>query len=531
MGNTMKKLIWIPLALVVAGGLAQAAERTGMPYRIGLEEATGRVRVRGARHDVEIMMLGGIARLNTERLVVEKETDAERSLMLGAGAVEGRMTIRQDGMATWTSTTATGVVFFADIAYGVVPGFFLVDVVHNLKQTRLAELRVPSENLVVGLLEGGQAMLVCAWPPGKPHVKFMPAPAGGRAALAIETGGLPVHFALFEAPGIWHQWTYDANRIEQDVRLDWRRPFQAVWKTDLLLGDAPLAFTVGEGRSSRSWPGIGRAIRPLWSVQDETFLRLGGRIRSEDDVVIYPASGHEKTPQAFLESCSEATGRLVKDLYQTRPYPPSPVPATNGGFSACWGSTLLQTTVYQSGAQSRDVAFLKEHMRSRVASVLSESLRHEEYHAFAVAQLARIDAWKAAYGERDGVTDFLDQMAGLLTRLQDEHGKRMRSRFGNTAEEHRQSAFRLEARLCCLLDALHGVNSECFPEFADIMGQYRGLRSLHEGLGMQFGQNMRRLYRAAGQQCASSPEAVACAEALRAAIRETLRSRRWETAN
>jgi len=125
----------------------------------------------------------------------------------------------------------------AEIRHVVVPDFFADDMVFGPRAFTRDYLRLPTENMLLGLLDGGDAMLMCMWRSQR---------QGAVAALAAQQKPL-IHrceiqcakdaslwVAFLECPGIWHERTIAAQDSRKEIALDWQPPFAARWRADLV---------------------------------------------------------------------------------------------------------------------------------------------------------------------------------------------------------------------------------------------------------------------------------------------------------
>jgi len=161
------------------------------------------------------------------------------------GAVEVTATFRTDGptgrtTAGYRITTGQAMLELAcgeaadrlfvwcKVRYSVVPDFFGHDMVFTPAVCDLPRFGLPAENFLLNLIEGGDAIVMCAWP------------SADQAAHAVLTGEGPdrvvrgceirggeentLSVAFLEAPGIWH--------VATAVDDDWKPPFDAKWRVD-----------------------------------------------------------------------------------------------------------------------------------------------------------------------------------------------------------------------------------------------------------------------------------------------------------
>ncbi|MFQ5809817.1 MAG: hypothetical protein ACE5JM_09385, partial [Armatimonadota bacterium] len=140
-----------------------------------------------------------------------------------------------------------GVRLRADLRFAVVPSLISDDlIVDPRRYPSVRTLHIPSEDLLLGLAEGGGSTLVLAWPDGRQEVRLHLDARGdgnrliGSVELALDEK--PVFLAMLEAPGIWHAEELQPSYLEKDVRIEWRRPFPARWVTQLLEDEVKTTF-------------------------------------------------------------------------------------------------------------------------------------------------------------------------------------------------------------------------------------------------------------------------------------------------
>jgi len=158
-----------------------------------------------------------------ERIAVRYNlATGQRILELVAGEAAGRLSVQ------------------AEIRHVVVPDFFADDMVFGPRAFTRDYLRLPTENMLLGLLDGGDAMLMCMWRSPR---------QGAIAAIAAQEKPL-IHrceiecakdtslwIAFLETPRIWHERTISAADAKQQIAPDWQPPFAARWRADLVQPD------------------------------------------------------------------------------------------------------------------------------------------------------------------------------------------------------------------------------------------------------------------------------------------------------
>jgi hypothetical protein len=123
----------------------------------------------------------------------------------------------------------------SSIAYGVVPSFIGDDLIIGGSECATNHtVAVPRENLFLGLLEGEDQELVLTWPKGKQRMSLCCGDGQAQNTISsvdFDTDGHSFYLAALSAPGIWHKEILTSDFLEKDVKIQWKRPFPARWKT------------------------------------------------------------------------------------------------------------------------------------------------------------------------------------------------------------------------------------------------------------------------------------------------------------
>jgi hypothetical protein len=173
--------------------------------------------------------------------------------------------------------------------YLVVPDFFADDMVFGPGAFDRLRHGLPSESLLLHLLDGGNAMAVCVWKSGKLGADALLLETDGRRQLAgceIQCArDEPIWVALLEGPKIW-----------------WRPPFPAQWRADSLSADGTA--------ESRDLEGVA-GTRRVPSAETETGTADGTRrvpatfhsvngSAAPLPAVVYPIDRRRDTPLTAL---------------------------------------------------------------------------------------------------------------------------------------------------------------------------------------------------------------------------------------
>jgi hypothetical protein len=154
----------------------------------------------------------------------------------------------------------------------VLPDFFADDI--TLDATRLppGAVELPSENFVLHLASGGDAIAMCVFENRQQDVRVTLSGKGaGRLATGSEIGfeGKKVWVALLEAPQIWHARELEAADAGKVIPLGWTMPFPAQWRVDFTRADdltdsweMLLQEKAGGAYTKPSWLGAGDQTLP-----------------------------------------------------------------------------------------------------------------------------------------------------------------------------------------------------------------------------------------------------------------------------
>ena len=103
----------------------------------------------------------------------------------------------------------------------------------NPRQPRIG---VPAENYYVNLADHGRAMLMCVWPSPGQRVELLlsgdakPSITGFEIACSEQKDRF-IWLALIDGAALWHERSLGS---EAKTTLDWRPPFPAKWRADLV---------------------------------------------------------------------------------------------------------------------------------------------------------------------------------------------------------------------------------------------------------------------------------------------------------
>jgi hypothetical protein len=139
--------------------------------------------------------------------------------------------------------------------YVVVPDFFGDDMVFGSEDLSRPRLRLPAENFCLGLSDQGSGEVMCVWQSSRQQAVAVRSGPGlrqeGQADEERETPGTAafagweiqadkdksIWVACFDGTGLWHQQVLATKDALGAAALDWKPPFAAKWRADLLRVD------------------------------------------------------------------------------------------------------------------------------------------------------------------------------------------------------------------------------------------------------------------------------------------------------
>ena len=179
----------------------------------------------------------------------------------GAAAIEAVYETEQQSAATATFRIKRGDVFVeakpgsgADRLriscpgrFAVLPDFFADDMVVDARRIAATSAEVPSENFLLHLAKGGDAIAMCVFENRDQDVRvFLSGEGTDRVIEGSEIrfgNGKRIWLALLRAPRIWHPIEIRAQDARKVRPMNWKMPFPAQWRVD---------FTCADGLTS-SW--------------------------------------------------------------------------------------------------------------------------------------------------------------------------------------------------------------------------------------------------------------------------------------
>ncbi len=117
-----------------------------------------------------------------------------------------------------------------------MPDFFADDIMLDATELPVARAELPSENFLLEMLEGNDALLMSVWTEQDEDVAVTL--SGQEAAKRIDGAEIQygakgnVWVAVMTAPQIWHVRDIGQQDMKKVIPLDWKQPYPAVWRVD-----------------------------------------------------------------------------------------------------------------------------------------------------------------------------------------------------------------------------------------------------------------------------------------------------------
>ncbi|MCX5685444.1 MAG: hypothetical protein NT049_17445, partial [Planctomycetota bacterium] len=118
----------------------------------------------------------------------------------------------------------------------VLPDFFADDIVADAVDIPVPAAELPSENFLLHMLGGGEAVLMTVSTARDEDVRVTLAGQGDKRTFAASRIAYgkdgKVWAAVLEAPGIWHKRDVAKAEADKIVGMEWKMPYPAQWRLD-----------------------------------------------------------------------------------------------------------------------------------------------------------------------------------------------------------------------------------------------------------------------------------------------------------
>jgi len=447
-------------------------------------------------------------------LAVSARTEAGETMRLAVSLRRGQAFIEVKPLEN-----AGGLRIRARARFAVIPDFFGDDVVLDAREFTADRLYVPSENLLVSLLEGGDSMLVTVWPIGEQNAELL---LGGKQddriieATEISFDDKSIYVATVDAPGVWdHEDVSEASALGKDLALEWERPFDAKWRADFSAPKRHESWNFRRGREDTWFSARGRMVYPCWFAGEKAYLRLAGADYL-GLAVIYPLERTNDTPLSVftpVDIVRETLGVgpceyvLDREGLSNRPY---------GGERQLMRGAVCATTdsiepFFWAGLEKRESVVVSDMADDVLAFITTVNERIQEYRTFA-SKVTEI--CEAARRDNPALKPVADRIQEIAQDIEQQYQERL-------------EVFKTPSDTAKLTEELKELTRRESPESlgrcVELGAALRHIAGSQDGLMGRNRVTVKRLRREAAVLSATEPAAADLAEEIRELAQQTLR--------
>ena len=417
----------------------------------------------------------------------------------------------------------TGVVINGPIDHAIIPTFVGGDLVFSPTRHPSAEvLHLPVEKMLVGLLRGGDGLLVVtrAQRNGTPSplLRKSAGPDGPFGSLEFQDGDGNITLAFPNAPGIWHREALGPSFLERDVTIDWQRPFPANWKTQLLEDGVSTTYTFRSARKKRFWRGgVGTYTYPVWFDGEQAVYRLGKKIPPKGESLIYFTERSEDTPDSVLAAADLVRIALGDQAHRDFLDREGRERTRDGRPDHCVGTATCGVTdklkpIFEEGKEVERRDYIESGIEDMIYHLGVLTRRVHRYRDFARDMLAYLETAKQ---EKPGLKSFIEEMVQATGEFTEAyHAQKENIKTLEFAEE-------LGKETAALTRDRRPGN---LAAFLKLKGKWTGMGGALEGMVRRLHTVGRDLSQRAGCGCVEQPEAVELAREIRRRVTRHLRN-------
>jgi hypothetical protein len=416
-----------------------------------------------------------------------------------------------------------GISLLSPIEYGVVPSFIGDDLIFNPREyPSMTTLHILSDNIFLGLLKDQNNMLVITWPKGKQLMRLVMDNKERKPRLIesvdFDNDGKSIYLALLDAPGIWHKEELKPSYLEKDVTVNWKRPFPAKWKTQLLEAGVKTTYKFRESKD-KIWRAItGHYTYPVWFKGENTFYRLGKKIPPKGESIIYFLE-RKSTPvsvSAPVDIMKETLGRQVCDPILDLAGRKLRSHHRRAGLgirrAATCGCTAAIEVVFKAGQEVEKKEYVAEAVDDMVYFVTRHVERISEYQDFARDMMSFLNLKSKSHPD---LKQFLDSMETITQEIPQEYNR----------QKENIKTLEYAAELARKTKALtQKKNPQNLPTFSGLSEKWRAMGGAQDELIAKFHSITRKLFQEAGYSCVNQPRAFEIAQEVRRRCRKCLRN-------
>jgi hypothetical protein len=284
-----------------------------------------------ARLRLRLLTIGGEPAAHLERVALTENTKGsaclEATFKTAKGAeVAGRFRLKRGEVVVQAEPGRGADKLRVECPgrFAVLPDFFADDITLDATRLPLSSVELPSENFLLHLTAGGDAIAMCVFENRRQDVTATLDGADDRRVVTgseIAFEDKKVWVALLEAPRTWHTRDLAPGDAGKVIDLDWKMPYPAQWRVDFARADdltdswemllqgkggeyiKPSWLGGGEdhiGPDRRRWNTVlGTFPYPCWSGPDgHGYLQpLKGKVlQLQGPAILYPINRVRTTP-------------------------------------------------------------------------------------------------------------------------------------------------------------------------------------------------------------------------------------------
>lgn len=416
-----------------------------------------------------------------------------------------------------------GISVATSIDHGIAPSFLADDLIFSATSyPSMKSIRVPSENLFLGLMTGEEKVLVLTWPLGNQsmHLALGNNLKGERVieSFDIENDSKSLYLAALAAPGIWHKEPLKPAFLEKDIQIQWKRPFPARWVTQLTEARVKTTFAFRDMKS-QIWRGVpGMYSYPVWFSGDETYYHLSKKVQPRGDSLIYFLEGQNtpdsiSTPVEIMKhtlgrhmcaSILDVAGRKLRSHHRR---------GSEGVRRACTcGATDAIQEIFQAGKELESKAYIGDALDDMTYFVRKHLERIEEYQIFAGHMIDYLQKARIVSPDLSPFITNMEQIVSKVPREYDVQKDNMKSL--EHADKLAIQTIALAAR----------SNSENLKDYMDLLKAWRAMGGAQDYVLAQCHTITRNLFQQAGYQSVNHPNSIEIAQEIRRRCKECLRN-------
>jgi len=515
-------------------------------------------------------MCDGTIGLQRTSVAIKANAPDAVSLEVGFRSPHGqsrRITYELNAGAPFIKTAVAGGVeklrVQAPCRFAVLPDFFADDILLDASSIRVAAAEVPSENFLLHMLHGGEAILMSVSESRDNDIEIGLSDTTPReiARSDISYGNKPhIWIGILAGEGIWHQQAVTLEDAGKVLDLDWEMPFPALWRVDwstvdkltdswemllqhpdgryLMQGwfgqDESVGQRFGQEFGPRDWnkpgrsrwnPVLGGFAFPCWIDQDRSahlqplksrrYAERGEAFNFAGPAVIYPLDRTQAAPfRTPLESLTVVDlvrltlgvgpCQYILDLEGQK--------RNSRGVATCYARDVINA-IYKEGTQLQNRAVIEEHLDAAVAFITNVRERIDEYVQFGRDLTAYLEEQKRRQPQH---AEFVDELLLVTGRL-DQFFEAGRERI-HTPAFAGQNADMFRDKL------LTYTGPDAYQQCGAQMGVFTSIGGAQDGLVASCRMIVKTLRQRSGLAMTENPDLKAIATEVRTRTQSMLRN-------